>query len=123
MRILVCGGRDYADRDCLCYVLNLTLGELGAFTVVQGDCRGADRMAGDWAIKHGMKVEVYPANWDVHGKAAGFIRNKEMVEVADRVIAFWDGQSKGTAHTIELAQSRNIPVYVVKYKQGKKAVV
>lgn len=116
MKVLVCGGRDYSDREYLYRVLNLTARELGAFTVVQGDCRGADRMAGDWAIKYGMKVEIFPANWDVHGKAAGFIRNKEMIEVADRVIAFWDGQSRGTAHTIQLAQHRYIPTKIVKYK-------
>lgn len=116
MKILVCGGRDYNNFDYLYYALDTAVAQLGPFVVIHGGCRGADRLACDWANTRGIPVEEFPANWDAHGKAAGFIRNTEMILACDRVIAFWDGKSKGTAHTIGLAKDRGIPVHVIEYK-------
>ena len=62
-----------------------------------------------------MGCDIHPADWDKHGKAAGPIRNAEMAEVADALIAFWDGQSRGTANMISLAKSKGLSVAVVRY--------
>ena len=59
-----------------------------------------------------------PADWDKYGKSAGFIRNKEMVDIADAAIIFWDGDSKGTKDTIERVQNKGIP-----YTKKKKSTV
>lgn len=82
--------------------------------VVHGNAAGADRIAHQEAQKLGLRVEPHPADWQQHGKRAGIIRNLEMVESGvDLVIAFWDGRSTGTAHTMTEAKKRGIPVEVV----------
>ena len=79
--------------------------------IISGGARGADKMAAEYAVKNGIPYKEFPADWNRHGKSAGYIRNKEIVKNADEVIAFWNGNSKGTAHTIRLAEEAGKPVY------------
>lgn len=72
--------------------------------IVSGGARGADSWAEEWAVEHGISVDVIRPDWAQHGKAAGFIRNAEIVRRADAVIAFWDGESHGTADTLRKTQ-------------------
>lgn len=83
--------------------------------VIHGAARGADRIAGEIAAALGLEVVSYPARWREHGRAAGPIRNRQMLEEGkpDRVIAFWDGRSKGTAHMVNLAKAAGLPVKIV----------
>jgi hypothetical protein len=74
------------------------------WTVVSGGAYGVDTWAEAAAVRRGLAVEVYRPDWKAHGKAAGAIRNRQIVEAADWVVAFWDGESKGTAITMELAR-------------------
>jgi predicted Rossmann fold nucleotide-binding protein DprA/Smf involved in DNA uptake len=82
--------------------------------VVSGNARGVDRTAEEAARERGLKVISLPAQWDKYGKSAGFRRNADIVKLADRVIAFWDGVSKGTLHTINLAKAQGKPVEIVR---------
>lgn len=84
-------------------------------TIVHGRAaNGADKIAHQEAEKLGLRVEPHPANWAKYGKSAGFVRNKEMVDIgADLCIAFWDGKSNGTKHTMDLAEAAGIPVEVI----------
>ncbi len=59
-----------------------------------------------------MPIERYPADWDKHGKPAGYIRNAEMADKAEALLALWDGQSRGTLHMINLAKKKGLLVYV-----------
>jgi Protein of unknown function (DUF2493). len=68
--------------------------------VVSGTARGADTAGEAWAEHHGVPVERFPADWDEHGKSAGPIRNQEMADYADAVVAIWDGKSSGTHNMI-----------------------
>jgi hypothetical protein len=74
-------------------------------------------MAGLWAECNNVPVTEMPADWNKHGKRAGFIRNIEMLDmlnpVEDIVIAFWDGESRGTMHTVDNARERGIPCFVI----------
>lgn len=111
MRILVCGSREYTDglriRDVLgCYWSQNPV-------IVHGDARGADRIAAEVAEGLGFVTEAHPADWDRHGKRAGYVRNQEMLDTGvDRVIAFWDGESKGTKMMIDLAKKAGVPVSI-----------
>jgi hypothetical protein len=71
--------------------------------VVSGGARGVDSWAVDFARARGLHFEEYPADWDRYGKSAGYHRNRDLVDKADFVVAFWDGVSRGTFHTIQLA--------------------
>ena len=83
--------------------------------VVSGRARGADRMGERYARENGLEIHEYPADWDKYGKRAGYIRNEAMAKVADCLIAFWDGKSRGTKHMINLAKKHGLKVRVVKY--------
>lgn len=81
----------------------------GSFIFVSGDARtGADRLVIDWCIKRGYPYVTFPADWDTHGKSAGYVRNADMGKVITRLTVFWDGMSKGTKHMIEVAEERSI---------------
>lgn len=110
MRVLICGGRSYSDRDALCRRLDLIHTETPFSVVIHGGARGADRMAGEWAKSRGIPYEEYRANWEEHGNSAGPIRNQKMLDESkpELVIAFPGGT--GTAHMVRIAQQANVPV-------------
>jgi predicted Rossmann fold nucleotide-binding protein DprA/Smf involved in DNA uptake len=80
--------------------------------VVSGGARGVDSWAEDAAIERGLEIVVFRADWDRYGNRAGPLRNAEIVAHSDRVIAFWDGKSRGTLNTILMAHSRGLPISV-----------
>jgi hypothetical protein len=80
--------------------------------VVSGMARGADKFGEVWAGMNNVPIKRFPADWDKHGKAAGFIRNKQMADNADALIAIWDGASRGTKNMIELAELGSLRMFV-----------
>src|SRR3989442_4834179 len=112
LRVLVCGSRAWTDYDAI--LRRLAQMEEGRPTIVDGAAGGADTMADRAAKTLNLTIERYPADWATYGKRAGFIRNEQMLDIGvGLVIAFWDGQSRGTQHTIESATRRGIPVEVI----------
>ena len=112
MRVLVCGSRGWTDYDAI--LRRLAQIEEEHATIVHGAAVGADSMADRAAKTLNLTVERHPANWATYGKRAGFIRNEQMLATGvTLVVAFWDGQSRGTQHTIESARRRSIPVEVI----------
>lgn len=112
MRVIVCGSRRWSDRR----KIGDRLFALDPNTIlVHGGARGADRIAEEEAGKCGIWTEVHLPDYERHGKKrAPLERNKLMAELgADLCIAFWDGRSTGTAHMMEEARKRGIPVEVV----------
>lgn len=112
MRVIVCGGRNYDDRKTMDRIMVALFAD-GPWTVVHGDARGADRMAGELANWYGLTVEAFPADWDALGKSAGPDRNRRMLAAgADLVLAFPGGW--GTAHMVSIAREAGVPVLEVK---------
>lgn len=108
MRVLVCGGRTFNDAALLTRTLDM-LNENDEITcIIEGDARGADRLAGSWALVTGIEREVYPAKWDVYGKSAGYKRNMQMLVEGkpDLVVAFEGG--KGTAMMVDIARNADV---------------
>jgi len=109
MRVLVCGGRDYADEELFEEVMeNFEVTE-----IIQGGARGADRLAKQWAGDKRIPEREFPADWGQYGKSAGHIRNHLMLIQGqpDMVIAFPGG--KGTANMIKQAKEAGVEVYEV----------
>lgn len=79
--------------------------------VISGNARGIDRAGETWATVHEIALEVYPANWREHGRAAGLRRNAQMVALADAAVIVWDGRSRGTLHTLNLATASGLMVH------------
>ena len=115
MRILVCGGRDYSNFAQMTTILDaLDYGKDGYITlVINGAARGADKMSTNWALSNGTDYIEYPADWDKFGKAAGSIRNQQMLDEGkpDLVIAFPGGT--GTADMIRRSRKAGIEVLQV----------
>ena len=118
LKVIVAGGRDFLDMGKLTHTMNALLVnyEPQNVTVVSGTARGADTLAIVYSEKYETKLIKMPADWDRHGRGAGFIRNVEMAEMADALVAFWDGKSKGTKHMIDTAKKKNLSVRVINYR-------
>ena len=82
----------------------------GITTVLSGEAIGPDRWGRDWAITVGVPVDKYIPDWKSYGKSAGMRRNEEMVQSADRLIAFHDGITSGTKHVIRYAKRMGLEV-------------
>jgi PP-loop superfamily ATP-utilizing enzyme len=113
MKVLVCGGRDWSDTKKTYDTLDKINKEYGIDVIIEGDARGADRMAGYWARKNRIDLKLYPADWDKYGKAAGYIRNQQMLDEGkpDLVVAFPGG--KGTAMMVDIARKAGVHVIEV----------
>ena len=81
--------------------------------ILSGHCRGTDMMAEKYAKERGYSLELYPAKWSEYGRCAGVIRNKEIVNNSDLIVAFWDGKSKGTKNLIENAIALSKPYKII----------
>lgn len=123
-RVLVCGSRYWDEPFAIFAVLDGLLSRHqkeshSPMVVIEGEAKGADRYARNWAEYHPWTVELekYPADWDQYGKAAGHIRNKQMLDEGKPtlVVAFTDNleESKGTKNMVTQAKKADIPVYVI----------
>lgn len=114
VRVLVCGGRDYVNRERVFYALDSYHRRRGPIgVVIHGAARGADTLAGEWAWQAGVSIDQYPADWQAHGKRAGPLRNARMLASGkpDVVIAFPGGA--GTADMVRRATAAGIPTHVL----------
>lgn len=117
-KVIVTGGRDFGDYGLLCQTCDRMLSQKHQthdIVIISGTARGADTLGERYAQERGYAVERFPADWEHAGKSAGFIRNAQMASIADALIAFWDGQSRGTAHMIDQARQKSLPYRVVCY--------
>lgn len=117
MRVIVCGSRNWQDRDAIAN----RLFDLPTDTViVHGAARGADHIAGQEAEKLGLLVENHPVTKDDYahyGNRAYFLRNRRMAQLgAGLCLAFWDGRSRGTSMMVDLAEKHGIPIEL--YTEG-----
>ena len=111
MKVAIVGSRNFRELDKVrAYVRSLPPGT----TIVTGGARGVDNVAETTAKIFGYPVEVFLPDWNKHGKSAGFVRNNLIVCAADRVVAFWDGESKGTKHSIKLAEQFKKPLEIIR---------
>lgn len=114
MKTIIAGSRSFrhnADQQLIEHAVRLS-----GFTiteVVSGMAYGIDRLAVGWAMRHKIPVREFYAQWGTHGQAAGYMRNMQMAEYGEALIAVWDGASRGTAHMIDHARKLGLPTYVL----------
>lgn len=124
LKVLVTGSRGWSDYQAVEDALSNVPNPSGLpVLVIHGGARGADDMAHRAAYKLAYYRVVYTANWKLYGKAAGMIRNREMVQKStpDLALAFWDGESKGTAGMLEVLRFAKIPVTIFNSREMRKA--
>lgn len=119
-RVIIAGSRNFNNYELLkkeCDAFLLDKKEKYNIIIISGGARGADFSGEKYAQDEGFSLEKFPANWNKFGKSAGFRRNEQMAEVADALIAFWDGKSHGTKHMIEIMENKKLLVKVIKYTE------
>jgi SLOG family YspA-like protein len=87
--------------------------KMNGMEIICGMASGADTAGKRFGEKHGFPVREFPADWEKHGKAAGYIRNREMARVATHGLGFWKNESRGTAHMTSLLVSMGKPVVLL----------
>jgi hypothetical protein len=115
-KVIVAGGRDFNDEQRFEQVICDYAEKTDAMvSIITGMARGADRLAYEFARRNKVQWYEFHADWDKYGKRAGYVRNGEMAKEADALIAFWDGESRGTRNMIELMRNMGKPVHVELY--------
>lgn len=122
-KVIIAGSRDFCSEEHYRlletemdnYVLTFGLPD----EIVSGAARGADRLGERYASENGIEITRFVPDWDRLGKRAGFLRNEDMAKYADTLVAFWDGESRGTKHMIEYAMKRGLDVFLVMTNKNK----
>lgn len=113
MKVLVAGSRTIDDRRIVEEAIDESPFSPYHGELITGDAQGVDEQARELANLYShIELNVFEADWEKHGVSAGPIRNEEMVDEADALIAIWDGSSTGTRHTVARALSEGLDVYV-----------
>jgi hypothetical protein len=111
MKLAIIGSRDFTDYSLLEQTLEFYKPYITL--VISGAAKGADSLGERWALSNKIKTLIFPANWNEYGKRAGFIRNEDIIQNCDCCVAFWDGVSKGTKHSISLCEKYDKPLKIV----------
>lgn len=117
MKIIVAGGRNFNNYELLRDSLDRIFQRLKKenIVIISGTAKGADSLGEQYSKERGYKLEKFPANWNRFQMAAGPIRNEQMAQVADALVLFWNGKSRGSADMLERAKKHSLKVRVVKY--------
>ena len=121
MKLAIIGSRGFNDYDKLERVLTSYFSFIVKkppyinfiHKIISGGADGADKLGAKFANDNGVVLIEFKPDWDKYGKSAGFIRNKDIIDNCDFVLAFWDGKSKGTAHTLKLAKEQKKSTFIV----------
>ena len=115
MKVAIIGSRDFNDYALVQKTLDPVKEKITL--IVSGGAKGADSLGDKYAKENGIPTQIFIPDWETNGKSAGYIRNRDIVSNSDIVIAFWDGQSKGTQHSFKLAAELNKPIRIIKYNE------
>ncbi|MBQ9510427.1 MAG: DUF2493 domain-containing protein [Clostridia bacterium] len=119
MKVAVIGSRsiEYDKLQMRAYELLCEYIPANCTEIVSGGAMGVDRLAEIYARKNNIPIKVFLPDYDTYGKRAPKVRNEQIVEYADEVIAFWDTTSTGTAHTVATAVMKGVTVHVVRIQK------
>lgn len=121
-KVVIAGCRNYDNYDEAKVYIDFCISNIrkeNDIIILSGCASGADAIGERYAKENGFKVERYPADWETYGRSAGPRRNKQMAEVCDFVICFWDEKSKGTRSMIAYAKKYNKPIKIKKIFETK----
>ncbi len=114
MKVGVIGTRHFEDYELISRTLAKINDKFKIDFIVSGGARGADSLAEKWANSHEIKTIIHKPDWSI-GKRAAAVRNIKIVEDSDMIIAFWDGISRGTKMTMDMATSSGKPIFCIKF--------
>lgn len=113
-RLAIIGSRTFDDYGKLAVTIHNHFYLVQITEIISGGAKGADSLAKKYARQYlNIKYTEFPAEWNKYGKSAGFIRNQQIIDNCDLLLAFWDGESRGTADTIEKAKKARKPTFII----------
>lgn len=117
IKLIVAGSRNFNNFTLLSSKLDFFLQRYSPsqIQIISGTAKGADSLGERFAIAKGYALKKVPAQWKVYGKSAGYRRNEEMAKIATHCVVFWDGQSKGTKHMIDLARKYQLKLRIIRF--------
>jgi len=115
MNVAIVGGRDFDDYEQFKSCLNRE--KIKFKSIISGGARGVDALAERYAKEMGISLNIYLLDWTKHGKSAGPIRNRQIIENSDCVIAFWDEKSPGTRSSLKIAEELKKPTTMFVYRE------
>jgi hypothetical protein len=118
MKVIVAGSRHINDYPAICLAIGASGFEITE--LVSGGANGVDHLGEQWAKKRGIRIKVFPAEWEKYGRSAGPRRNEQMALYADALILVWDGKSTGSRNMLYLAKARRLKIVVFLYVPGGK---
>lgn len=110
-RIAIIGSRHFNDYPLLKSLMDRRKDSIQM--VVSGGANGADSLGARWATENNILTKIFKPDWDLYGKRAGYLRNEQIIQNCDICVAFWDGESKGTKHSIDLCKKMDNPCLIV----------
>lgn len=114
-KIIIAGGRNFNDYNVVKHVCDkYTKDKYNSIEVVCGMAKGVDLLGKKWGDDNGYNIKEFPANWVKYRSSAGPIRNKQMAEYGNVLIAFWDSNSKGTKNMIDIAKDLGLDIIIFK---------
>lgn len=116
MKLAVVGSRGFDNYELLKLKLDTLHSKKPISLIISGGAIGADSLAERWAKENGVETKIFVPDWNKYGKSAGYRRNVDIVDFSDAVVAFWDGISRGTQHSINIAKEKQKPIAIIHYK-------
>lgn len=117
-KVIIAGTRTFSNYSLLCAYCDRYLSRKTKtynIVIVSGAARGADSLGEQYARERDYQLQRFPADWNKNGRGAGFMRNMDMANYSDALIAFWDGASRGTEHMIKTAKNKGLSVRIINY--------
>lgn len=111
MKVAIVGSRTITDYDLVKVAIKWS--DFAVTEIVSGGAKGVDTLAERYAKENKLPITIFKPDWNTYGMSAGFRRNKDIIESVEAVIVVWDGQSRGSKHSIGLAKKYNKPCYIL----------
>ena len=115
VKLIIAGSRDFQNYPLLCKEVDEIRDRIEC--VICGEAKGADTLGRTYAYDNAIPIKSFPADWQKYGSSAGYVRNQQMGDYADELIAFWNGTSPGTKHMIDYMNKLGKKVTVIRYDQ------
>ena len=112
IKLAIVGSRTFNDYNLLELTVKANYDVPNISQIISGGACGADKLAEHFAKNNNIETTIYKPDWNKYGKRAGYMRNVDIINAADHVLAFWDGNSKGTKHDIDIAIKYNKPLII-----------
>lgn len=114
-KVIIAGSRDFNDYSKLKEFCDKVLINQTDIEIISGGARGSDKLGERYAKEKGYSLKIFKADWDKLGKRAGMLRNTDMSNYADALIAFWNGESRGTKNMLKQAKGKNLKIKICRY--------